>query len=74
MKSIEAKVKAIEDFEQYIDVSFFGVSISKFLAYPVFKELLPHGKLCLGSKDGHFYDMNFLRSQSLEQNAAHGTR
>lgn len=74
MKSIEAKVKAIEDFEQYIDVSFFGVSISKFLAYPVFKELLPHGKLCLGSKGGHFYDMNLLRSQSLEQVAAHGTR
>jgi hypothetical protein len=74
LKSIEAKVEAIEDFERYIDVGFFDLSISKFLAHLAFKELLPHGKLCLCFKDGHLYDINFLCSQSLEQNAAHGTR
>lgn len=33
LKSIEAKVEAIEDFERYIDVSSFDLSISRSLAH-----------------------------------------
>ena len=36
LKSIEAKAEAIEDFERYIDVSSFDVSISKVPRSPYF--------------------------------------